>query len=558
MPGICGYVTTEMHEINRAALQQMQDSLACRPYHIRDPLFLDKSIGAARVHTGIVQKAPQPFSREEIYIWFDGEFYTDGPHHSQQTSDPQLLLEQYVKGDLVAFMRAVDGIFVAVIYDRRRQTIHFVSDRYGLRRLYIGAGHNKLCWASELKAFRHVPGCSPTIDKTAVQTFMSIGHLTGKTTWFSGIELLEPATILRWDLRKAQAEKKSYWNWKEIPQMESIGDRDSLAERLGAAFRKAVARRCLRGERIGIGLSGGLDSRAIFAAIPEFIEPIQAFTFGENGCLDLKIAQKCAALRPTHHHIHILSADNWLNHRIEGVWRSDGQYNLLHMHGFEYADENREFLDIKLNGFLGDALVGGSYGNHPNGEVARFLDRGRRFIALGYSLGDIACHTRIPFFDNELMELVLSIPWQFRRNSSIYNAMLLKEFPAYFVGIPWQKTGLPISRDGRPADLKRFLRKIAGQSAALIPFLPRLYDFVDYPGWIRRPPASRLFRRLLKRKDALIYEFVDPSLITRRLALHMAGFNYSDILGRYLTLEIWLQQFYHNNLTDFAGQGTGN
>ncbi|MBN1576240.1 MAG: hypothetical protein JW913_06810 [Chitinispirillaceae bacterium] len=554
MPGLCGFTIAPSCSVPPAAvLKRMQESLVYRPHHRCDRLFDDGSIAATRVHTGIVQREEQPFTNDEISIWLDGEFYS--PSLSVKASAPDVLNTHYSRSNIHPFLHGLDGIFSAVIYDKKKQLLFLISDRYGLRHLYFSNNNGMLGWASEVKAFRHHPALSLDINPDRIAEFLRIGHLTGNTTWFDTIELLAPATVITWDLQTSSLlTRQEYWNWDEIKRKKDLNDSGSVAEALGAAFRKAVAKRCMPGERIGVGLSGGLDSRAIFAALPDFLEPISVFTFGKTGCNDIRIAQKVAALRPSHHIFQLINADNWFSNRLEAIWLTDGQFNMLHMHGIEQIDDYRNRFDIQLNGFLGDALLGGSYSSHPDGELARFRNRGRRFIAMGLSLDNIAVHTRIPFFDNELMELTMSIPLRYRRGSFIYNRMLLTTFPEFFQSIPWQKTGLPISATGLQWDIVRLLRKCCLKAQRMISFPPGDVGYTDYPDWIRREPARKFFSDVLTSKTALLHNFINARTIERRLSRHFSGADYSEVLGRYVTIEVWMRQFFEGGVREALGK----
>ena len=79
-------------------------------------------------------------------------------------------------------------------------------------------------------------------------------------------------------------------------------DVDEVAEELGRLFIDAVNRRCNQ-KGIGVCLSGGLDSRAILAAMPNRQEPIHTITFGKRGCDDIRIASKVAKIKGASHHV---------------------------------------------------------------------------------------------------------------------------------------------------------------------------------------------------------------------------------------------------------------
>jgi hypothetical protein len=63
-------------------------------------------------------------------------------------------------------------------------------------------------------------------------------------------------------------------------------DKQGTAVEPGRVFREAVEKRSGPGSRIGMTLSGGLDSRAVLAAIPDLPYPLNTLTFGKERCGD--------------------------------------------------------------------------------------------------------------------------------------------------------------------------------------------------------------------------------------------------------------------------------
>lgn len=545
MPGLCGFSGyTGSSPSPAGLLKKMCDDLTYRRRHRTDTLFSDTGIAASRVHLGIVNGENQPFAADECAVWIDGEFY--GGNREDHESDPSMLARCCAGDNLCAFLRQCNGVFSAVMYDKKRRHIHLISDRFGLKPLYLCRFSGTIAWASELKPFRHFPSLSLSVSRERIGEFLNNGHLSGNATWFDDVTLLPPSTVFTWDLNSSTGSWFEYWSWNKTEEQTGPTHFDDAVQRLGTLFKKAVSIRCRPGERIGLGLSGGLDSRALFAAVPSFLEPVPVYTFGRKGCGDIAIARKVSRLRPSRHTIQILNAGTWLTNRIEGVWLTDGQYNLLHMHGIEQIDALGNLFDIELNGFLGDALLGGSYCGRNKNETELFNNRGRRFIALGLTLGNIAYHTRMPFTDNFLIDMIRSVPLNYRRNSLLYTRMLLKEFSDYFSAIPWQKTGVPISSGKCTAHFAMLQRKARFRLSKYLPGLSSSGDYFDYGNWIRAEPAGSLFKKILSNKDALINEFVEPAKIRRTLENHLKGGDRSELLGRYITLEIWMQRFFNN------------
>ena len=328
-----------------------------------------------------------------------------------------------------------------------------------------------------------------------------------------------------------------------------------VAKELGRLFRNAV-RKCVNSnERIGVSLSGGLDSRAVLAAVPEDYKPLHTFTFGQEGCDDIKIARKVSEIKGAKHHVLILNSNNWLVPRINGVWKSDASFSLLHMHGMEFYNVYKSHIDFNLDGFLGDAILGGSYISNDQSMEYKVRNRGRRFINQAVILMESWLIHRRPFFDKDLTTLILSIPESLRQDSYIYNKMLLSTFPEYYSSIPWQKTGCPISYPNRLVKLIKFknwvVRKLRRESGRFGFTFKDLRTYTDYPSWIRQEPARPFFEKLLLSKDAMYPEYIDKNKVRAYISKHMGGkANYHNELCLALTFELWLQQVFEGKYRD--------
>src|SRR5262249_45668893 len=66
-----------------------------------------------------------------------------------------------------AVERAV-GMFAFALWDRETRTLTLARDRLGIKPLYYAATPDRVLFASQLKAFRAVPGWSPAIDAHAL------------------------------------------------------------------------------------------------------------------------------------------------------------------------------------------------------------------------------------------------------------------------------------------------------------------------------------------------------------------------------------------------------
>lgn len=579
MAGLFGFSSTNLGHNPEGVLSAAAGLMHHGPQCI-DELFVAPIVSSVFVHRGTGPVMPQHTRDAGVFVWLDGEFYNREALARQfdlfEERDCSLLLALYRKDPSFSFMRGIDGFFSAVIYDADRSMIHLVSDRYGLRHLYWHQTSDGIAWGSEVKALLALPTFTPAIDPVAVREFLSIGYILEDRTWLAGVRLLDPGSVLTWNIRERALRMHRYWWWDAIQPADRNVDEASLADELGRLWRAAVERRTRTGT-IGLFLSGGLDSRAILAACPAQLGVLEAATFGQPGSLDVQIAAEVARVKGATHYVHELNERTWLSGRMEGVWRTDGMMNLIHLHS---TNVPWHLCPINLNGYLGDVVLGGSYLrdsrflDRPIDEQlaasflkasvsmsARELDlyrrsqksdiygicnRGRKFVALGIRSSMHVRDHRLPFFDNDLIEFIFSLPDRYRYRAPLYRDMLLRTFPEYFSDIPWQRTGLPISASRLQVARKRVTERMRRMLAEVSrPKATAVQQYASYSDWMRKPPASFWIRETLLSRNALYIQYVPRNEVERCLTAHEAGASLAERIGRYMTFELWLQQVFN-------------
>jgi len=553
MPGLVGF-TDKYCKYNQQILLEMRSLLKHYDSYVDEALYSDENIYASRTHLGVIEQGKQPYTLDaKIFSWMEGEFYNQeelkAKYNVFSTTDNELLSNIYNSTGSFEFLKDIDGYYAAVLYDKKEKIVYLITDRYGFKPLYWGLINGDLTWSSELKGFLSYADFKPVIDREAVEEFFDISYLLENRTWFEGVELMPPASVLSFNIKESKVNITHYWSWSEIKPIKGAIDEREIAEELGRLFKQSVCKRLRNNEKIGISLSGGLDSRAILAAVPEDYKPLHTFTFGQKGCDDIRIAKKVSEIKGAEHHALILNSDNWLMPRISGVWKSDASFSLLHMHGMEFYDVYKSYMDFNLNGFLGDAILGGSYISEDQSVEYKVRNRGRRFINQAMLMGEAwLIHSR-PFFDNDLISLIFSIPESLRQGSYIYNKMLLSAFPEYYNTIPWQQTGCPISYPDQLVKLitfkNRIINKLKRESKRFGFNFTDLNNYTDYPNWLRQEPARSFFENILYSKNAIYSEYVDKTKVQKYLSDHMQNkANYHNELCTALTFELWLQQVF--------------
>ncbi len=482
--------------------------------------------------------------------YLDGEFFNRTDQARSATSDLEFLVE--IIADRRELLNCINGLFSGVVFDTQKNELHIITDRYGLRPLYWTRQGNRIAWASQTKAFLALPEFSPVIDPISRDMFFATGQLPSDRTWLKGVAPVPAATQMTFRISDGSLTQQCYWSWDEIAPLTGHHTQRELAHELGVRFRTAVEQRTTA--QTGLALSGGLDSRAILAAMPGAPE---TFTFGHPDSADVRIAAQAASVKNATHTVLPIHSQNWLLPRISGVWYADGALDLIHMHGIEHLKQQKEACDISLNGAGGDGLAGAGHLFHPNGLSAYlknklhikadrnttqhlktafneagsahafYIDwRMRRFTLHGPRMGLLhGLEYRLPFLDNQVQEFLYSIPLQQKANNRLYRQMLLDTFPEYFKNIPYQATGFPISHSSWTV---KILRRLTGLRN------PTPQTFADYANWLRQSPGKNLC-------DHLLYNTSNTSKLWQR---HLAGEDHTIFLGRYMTYQLYLIQLF--------------
>ena len=598
MPGLIGFTATDLSRERALDALGAMTALATDPgTNLWDTPFWDGPVCATRSHLGILQPDPQPVEVDGLRVWLDGEFYDSGVRRDESgESQPERLARRAAPGgrlDDPAPLAAVDGIYHAAIYDAARGLVHLVSDRLGMRYLQWTVVRGRFAWSSSGSAFLALPGFAPRVPPERVEQFLGAGSLFGDASWLEGVELVPPGTLLTWDIEARRLQRRQYWWWDRIERLSPAPSLHEAADELGRRLRRSVERRCAAGGRVGLSLSGGLDSRAILAASPDRPndgEPLVTVTFGRPSDADVRIARLAAALKGAEPHFVLLSERGWLEPRLDGLWWSEGFINILDMHGIEARDEFRRLVDVNLDGYGGDMFLRGGYlterailDRYDPDYVARYkrcdrryldgieryapLGRSeywvleaslRRWVAAPYLFELTFMESRKPFAANDLVELAYSLPDEYRYRGLLYRTMLLRTFPLFYRAVPNANTGLPISLPRGSGRVIKSLWRLedrlerlgsAGGAGATAP--PpgsptgagrKTVSYADYPAWLRVAPARDLIERVLLVPDALHREYDPSGTVDRLWAEHLAGADHAHLLGRYLTVELRLRQ----------------
>jgi asparagine synthetase B (glutamine-hydrolysing) len=260
-------------------------------------------------------------------------------------------LDLYLKlGSL--FAQQLNGSYAIAVCDHRSGQLLLVTDRLATRALYYSA-QKDFVFGSEVKAVLQYPGISRKLNQDRLREFLAIACVPGWETYYDHIRQVPSASVLAWDGESPQISR--YWE----PQFEwnpkaDIGD---LAADAVETMRGAVRRSCIGGQRLGLMLSGGLDSRTIAASAER---PLLCMTMHRQECYEVRTARQVAEVTGHEHCFVHLDRSFPLELLREGSIIGDGMHLFANAQALAMWGVLRERgIDRLLNGWSMDVHFSG-------------------------------------------------------------------------------------------------------------------------------------------------------------------------------------------------------
>lgn len=565
MPGLLGIIKTS--NFDEKKFKTALASLSYARSDVQDSLLKDKHLIASRVHLGIIGNKNSPFQQGDLFLWIEGEIYNGKDLSSKNFNEA--ICEAYSGNQLSDLLGKIDGYYVAVLYDQKKGKIIMWSDRYGLKPLYY-SDPESFSWSSELKSFKHFLNIDYTnLDYAAIEYFIEHGQFVGDRTYFKNIKLLNASTLLCYDICTKKITTKRYWAWSSIKQQKFKFTEAS--EELFKKLSSSVSSRLDEKDEkhLGLTLSGGIDSRVLLSLAPSGTKTV---TFGTKNCIDYKIAKQVAKKNSNPHQLFELGANNWLDGRIEAIKVTGGMFNMQHMHSAPFLKDFKEKYKININGFAGDLNVGGGWITKPNeriseksilekfGDISEFIDhtdsfydsphedpfyldvRARRFTTGGTIQSTSVWEQIKPFYSNEIMDFLYSLPDEYRINGKLYRDMIIKRTPQLFKNVHTTHNIFPLGQENNPLTKLKIKFNHGLIKLGIKPHYK--WQYTSYSEWydsksfhrIRKDVGSNVILEKLPMSDKYIgYLNSDSKIEEKNLSKAFA----------FITAEVWLRYFFN-------------
>jgi len=275
--------------------------------------WVDESLG---VYVGwAVQKnsfsdgMPLCNEHKQVCLVFSGEEYPEPgtarrlkqSGHTLGAEGPSYLVHLYEEDS--NFPRGLNGRFHGLLTDRTRETAMLFNDRYGMHRIYYHEAKEAFYFAVEAKAILAVCPELRSADARGLGELVSCGCVLENRTLFKGVYVLPPASA--WIFRNRSVERKQTYFQPQEWENQELLEPESYYRELRDVFSRNLPRYFNGHQRIGMSLTGGLDTRMLMAwrKFPSESFPCYSFGGAFRDNQDVVIARQVAQVCRQNHQV---------------------------------------------------------------------------------------------------------------------------------------------------------------------------------------------------------------------------------------------------------------
>src|SRR6266852_775372 len=371
MPGIVGLITRMPREEAERELLQMIDAVCHENFYVTG-MWAEESMG---VYVGWVERKgsfsdgmPLRNERGDVVLVFSGEEFPEpGPAqrlkergHNLDARGPSYLVHLYEEDS--SFPAGLNGRFHGLLTNRKERTAVLFNDRYGMHRIYYHASKNALYFGAEAKAILAVRPELRRIDPRGLGEFVSYGSVLENRTLFDGIHVLPAAST--WIFRNGSLDRKSsYFHPREWENQERLKP-ESYYRRLQEVFARNLPRYFNGDERIGMSLTGGLDTRMILAWQKRHPGSLPCYTFGsmfrENQ--DVRVARSVAEVCNQSYEVLTVGREflsDFPGYAERAIYLTDGCVDVGRAPDLYLNERVREIAPVRMTGNYGGEILRG-------------------------------------------------------------------------------------------------------------------------------------------------------------------------------------------------------
>ncbi len=371
MPGIVGIITKLPRRVAEARVACMLATLDHESFYTSGSLADEPSgvyAGWVSLKGAFSEKMPVRNERGNIALMFSGEEFPDpatvqrlrSQGHEVDSTGPSYLV--HLSEEDPSFPAGLNGRFHGLLTERNCGTAVLFNDRFGMHRIYYHQSQEAFYFAAEAKAILSVCPELRSMDPRGIGEFVSCGTVLEDRTLFAGIHILPPASA--WTFRSGSIEaKRTYFDPKEWEEQQTL-DHDSYYQELRRTLTSTLSRYFDGPQRIGMSLTGGLDTRMILACRKPDPGSLPCYTFGsmfrENE--DVRVAKRVAEVCKQPHQV-ITAGPEFLSdfarYAERAVYLTDSCVEVSRAPDLYLNEKARNIAPVRMTGNYGGEVLRG-------------------------------------------------------------------------------------------------------------------------------------------------------------------------------------------------------
>ncbi|PYU50405.1 MAG: hypothetical protein DMG48_13900 [Acidobacteria bacterium] len=384
MPGIVGLVTRMSRQWAEPQLLRMVEALRHETFYTTGT-FVDEAAGvylgwAARKNS-FFDGMPLRNEQSDAALVFSGQEYPEpgiirqlkDRGHALQPDDPSYLI--HLSEEDSTFPACLNGRFHGLLVNQTAGAATLFNDRYGMHRIYYHESKEAFYFSAEAKAILVLRPELRRVDPRGLGEFITCGCVLENRTLFDGIRILPPASAWLF-CNGSIARKGSYFRPKEWEEQSCL-EPEPYYQQLRDIYTRNLPRYFNGHERIGMSLTGGLDTRMIMAWLKSPPGSLPCYSFGGmfHDCQDVLIARRVARVCGQPHEV-ISVGDEFLSqfpyYAERAVYLTDGCVDVSRSPDLYVNKRAREIAPVRMTGNYGSEVLRRTRPLRPNYPTPAF------------------------------------------------------------------------------------------------------------------------------------------------------------------------------------------
>ena len=369
MPGIVGIVTKKPAQWAEPQVLQMVETQRHESFYAHGS-WKDESLGIyvgwTALQNSFSDGMPLTNERGDVTLVFSGEEYREpgtakrlrDQGHSLNSEDASYLVHLYE--DDPNFVAKLNGVFHGLLVDRATGAATLFNDRYGMHRIYYHEGKDAFYFAAEVKAILAVCPELRRADPRGLGEFVACSCVLENRTIFKEVFVLPGASS--WSFRKGSIKQKATYFLPREWEDQELLEPEPFYQELRDVFSRNLPRYFNGRQRVGMTLTGGMDTRVIMAWHKPAPKSLPCYTFGGmfRECHDVRLARQVAKVRQQPHEVLTVGNEflsQFPHYAERSVYLTEGGVDVYRAADLYVSERARNLAPVKVVGTYGSEIV---------------------------------------------------------------------------------------------------------------------------------------------------------------------------------------------------------